>query len=143
MPRASWRMAPVVFLMMMALAIGNDAPTALRPVWRQASGSPATTASAEVIADPASFSPASQEFSEPSWTMPDLRGWRLNAAKREILRLTDYNVASLRSHDASGAGRAQFWDPNWKVCSQNVPPGARITTTTTIDFGVVKIKETC
>jgi hypothetical protein len=64
-------------------------------------------------------------------------------AKREILRLTDYNVSTLRSHDASGAGRAQFWDPDWKVCSQNVPPGGRITTTTIIDFGVVKIREHC
>jgi hypothetical protein len=64
-------------------------------------------------------------------------------ARREILRLTDYNVSTLRSHDASGAGRAQLWDPDWKVCSQNVPPGGRITTTTIIDFGVVKIREHC
>jgi hypothetical protein len=139
MPHAGWRMAPVVFLTMLALAAGNGKFTAHQPVWTGTSAAAAPTG----ILAPVRLAITSQKFSEPSWTMPDLRGWRLNAAKREILRLTDYNVASLKSHDASGAGREQFWDPNWKVCEQNVPPGARVTTTTTIDFGVVKIKENC
>ncbi|MBV9057610.1 MAG: hypothetical protein JO296_13805 [Pseudonocardiales bacterium] len=135
-------MATVILLTMLILVTGNDKSSARQPVWVHTLAYPAIL-SASLVAAPASYVIASQEFLEPSWTMPDLHGWRLNAAKREILRLTDYNVASLKSHDASGARRAQFWDPDWKVCSQNIPPGTRISTTTTIDFGVVKIKENC
>jgi hypothetical protein len=121
-------------------AAGSSKSTGQQPVWTYTLISSAVSVPAGAITSPGGLTVA---FSEPSWAMPDLRGWRLNAAKREILRLTDGNVASLKSHDATGAGRAQFWDPNWRVCSQNVPPGAKITTTTTIDFGVAKIREAC
>jgi hypothetical protein len=139
----AWHMAPAVFTMLALAAAGSGKSTAQQPVPAYTLISAAVSVPAGTTASPVGFAAVSQELSEPSWIMPDLRGWRLNAAKREILRLTDDNVSSLKSHDASGAGRAQFWDPDWKVCSQNVPPGARITTTTTIDFGVVKIRENC
>lgn len=139
-----WRMVIAVFLVMLALVtVGSGRSAVWKSVWVRVPVSWAVFAPVGTVASPVGFVLASQEFSDPSWVMPDLGGWRLNAAKREILRLTDDNVSSLKSHDASGAGRAQFWDPDWKVCSQNVPPGARITTTTTIDFGVVKIRENC
>ena len=139
-----WRMVIAGFLVMLALVtVGNGGSAVWKSVSVRAPVSRAVFAPVGTVASPVGFVLASQEFSDPSWVMPDLGGWRLNAAKREILRLTDDNVSSLKSHDASGAGRAQFWDPDWKVCSQNVPPGARITTTTTIDFGVVKIRENC
>jgi hypothetical protein len=118
MAHASWRMAHVIFLTMLVFAIAdNDICTTRQSGWDHTFTSPATGKGAA----PVSITIAPQDFSEPSWTMPNLRGWRLNAAKRELLRLTDYNVASLKSHDASGAGRTQFWDSNWKVCEQNVP----------------------
>lgn len=140
----TWRITPAVFFTMLALAAaGSGQSTARQSVSADAPASSTVSGSAGTSVSPVSFAAVSQEFSEPSWTMPNLRGWRLNAAKREILRLTDDNVSSLKSHDASGGRRAQLWDPNWKVCSQNVPPGARITTTTTIDFAVVKIREHC
>jgi hypothetical protein len=140
----TWRMVSAVVLAMLALVTaGSGESTAQQPVSARTLALSAVSAPAGTVASPVGFVAVSHKFSEPSWMMPDLRGWRLNAAKREILRLTDDNVSSLRSHDASGARRAQFWDPDWKVCSQNVPPGARITTTTTIDFGVVKIRENC
>lgn len=135
-------MASVVVLIIPVLAATGSGKPAARPfILAHAPVSPAVSFPVDNAASSASF--ATVEFSEPSWAMPDLRGWRLNAAKREVLRLTQDNVSSFKSHDASGAGRAQFWDPNWKVCSQNVPPGARITTTTTIDFSVVKVREHC
>lgn len=132
-------MASVV-LMMLALATAGSNKSATRsPILAHAPISSIVSFPAGNIASSVDVTTA--ELSEPSWVMPDLRGWRLNAAKREIPRLTQGNASSLKLHDASGAARTQFWDPNWKVCSQNVPPGAKITTTTTIDFGVVKIRE--
>ena len=139
-----WRVVAAVLLAMLTLATAeNGRPTIQRPVSVSEPVSRAVFGLAGTAASPAGFAMVSQELSDPSWVMPDLTGWRLNAAKREILRLTDGNVSSLKSHDGSGSRRAQFWDPDWKVCSQNVPSGARITTTTTIDFGVVKIRENC
>ena len=139
-----WRMVAAVFLAMLTLVTAeNGRPAIQRPGSVSEPVSRAVFTFAGAAAAPVGFAVVSQKFSDPSWAMPDLTGWRLNAAKREILRLTDGNVSFLKSHDASGARRAQFWDPDWKVCSQNVPPGARITTTTTIDFGVVKIRENC
>jgi len=131
----------VVLMILVLAAIGSGKPATRPPILAHTPVLPAVSFPVGAVASSVGF--VAVEFSEPSWVMPDLRGWRLNAAKREVLRLTQGNVSSLKSHDASGTGRAQFWDPNWKVCSQNVPPGARITTTTTVDFGVVKIREHC
>jgi hypothetical protein len=78
-----------------------------------------------------------------SATMPDLVGWRLQSAQDRIQSLTNFEIAVTTSHDATGAGRHQVWDRNWKVCSQNIPPGAAIDTGTRIDFGAVKIEESC
>lgn len=48
----------------------------------------------------------------------------------------------LTSHDATGAGRMQLLDRNWKVCSQKPGPG-KADPSTTIDFATVKLEETC
>ncbi|MFB6957790.1 PASTA domain-containing protein [Streptomyces sp. NPDC056309] len=50
---------------------------------------------------------------------------------------------SLKSHDALGRGRMQAFDRNWKVCSQNVAAGTTVSTGTTLDFGAVKLEESC
>jgi hypothetical protein len=83
------------------------------------------------------------ESQETSWTMPNLVGSGLQDAQDSIQRLTNYGIAITTSHDATGAGRMQVADRNWKVCSQNVPPGETITPSSRIDFGVVKIDESC
>lgn len=77
------------------------------------------------------------------WMMPDLVGSQLQNAQDRIQSLTNFGIAITTSHDATGAGRHQVWDRNWKVCSQNVPPGTTIDTGTRIDFGAVKIEEHC
>lgn len=61
------------------------------------------------------------------WTMPDLVGANLQDAQNTMQRMTDFGIAVTYSHDESGAGRAQVLDRNWKVCSQNVPPGDTVT----------------
>jgi beta-lactam-binding protein with PASTA domain len=49
-----------------------------------------------------------------------------------------------RSHDLRGV-RHQVLDRDWKVCSQNLPAGQQVTAPAEgkIDFGVVKLSETC
>ncbi|WP_328483492.1 PASTA domain-containing protein [Streptomyces sp. NBC_00377] len=50
---------------------------------------------------------------------------------------------SLASHDSLGRDRMQALDRNWKVCSQNVMAGKTVSTDTKLDFGAVKLDETC
>jgi hypothetical protein len=78
-----------------------------------------------------------------SWPMPNLVGSGLQEAQDSIQRLTNYGIVITTSHDATGAGRVQVADRNWKVCTQNVPPGAAITSSSRIDLGVVKLDESC
>lgn len=49
----------------------------------------------------------------------------------------------LTSHDNTGAGRMQVFDRNWKVCDQNYAAGKTISASTELDFGTVKLSETC
>ncbi len=80
---------------------------------------------------------------QSSWTMPNLVGSNLQEAQNTIQRLTKFGIAVTTSHDATGAERQQVLDRNWRVCSQNIPPGATINTSTMIDFGAVKLSESC
>ena len=77
------------------------------------------------------------------WVMPSLVGSNLQAAQDRIQVVTGNPVFITFSHDATGQGRNQVLDSNWKVCSQNVVPGAAFTDTTRIDFGAVKLAEKC
>jgi hypothetical protein len=78
-----------------------------------------------------------------TWTMPDLTGSNLQDAQDTIQKLTDNAIFVTTSHDATGARRQQVLDRNWKVCSQNVPPGKTITADMRIEFGAVKLDESC
>lgn len=75
--------------------------------------------------------------------MPNLVGVGLQDAQNRIQSLTGNEIFVTESHDASGQGRMQVSDRNWKVCDQNVAPGTRITKDTRIDFGAVKLDERC
>lgn len=50
---------------------------------------------------------------------------------------------SLKSHDSLGRARNQILDRDWKVCTQNIAAGTKTSTDTELDFGAVKLKETC
>lgn len=75
--------------------------------------------------------------------MPDLVGTGLQDAQDRIQALTADAIFFTTSHDASGQGRMQILDSNWKVCSQSVVKGASIDVTSEIDFGAVKLDEAC
>ena len=75
--------------------------------------------------------------------MPNLVGKNLQAAQDKIQSVTGNPLFITTSHDATGAGRHQVLDSNWKVCSQNVTAGKSITEDSQIDFGAVKNDESC
>jgi beta-lactam-binding protein with PASTA domain len=75
--------------------------------------------------------------------MPNLVGSGLQDAQNRIQALTDNAIFFSGSHDGTGAGRLQVVDSNWKVCSQSPQPGATINAQTKIDFGAVKLDESC
>ena len=77
------------------------------------------------------------------WSMPNEVGAGLQQAQDDIQKLTGNLIFFTSSHDASGKGRHQILDKDWKVCSQNVPPGSPITIGSKIDFGAVKLAEAC
>lgn len=77
------------------------------------------------------------------WNMPNEVGAGLQQAQNDIQKLTGNLIFFTSSHDASGKGRHQILDRDWKVCSQNIPPGNPITIGSKIDFGAVKLAETC
>ncbi|MFD4245698.1 hypothetical protein ACFWP3_29505 [Streptomyces sp. NPDC058525] len=72
--------------------------------------------------------------------LPNLVGKGLQAAQDEAQAA---GFAVLKSHDALGRDRLQAVDRNWKVCSQQPAAAAKVDTTTIIDFGAVKLEETC
>jgi beta-lactam-binding protein with PASTA domain len=50
---------------------------------------------------------------------------------------------ALTSHDSAGRDRMQVLDRNWKVCTQKPASGTKASLDTTLDFGAVKLEETC
>ncbi|MFE7184666.1 PASTA domain-containing protein [Streptomyces erythrochromogenes] len=85
---------------------------------------------------PASSAPAAAKTA----TLPNMVGKGLQAAQDEAQAA---GFAILKSHDALGRDRLQALDRNWKVCSQTPAAGANVDTGTTVDFGAVKLEESC
>jgi len=71
--------------------------------------------------------------------LPDLVGNGLQSAQDTAQAAGFFR---LTSHDSLGRGRNQVLDREWKVCFQTPRPG-RQTTETEVDFGAVKLDETC
>ncbi|MDX2644441.1 hypothetical protein PV341_12835 [Streptomyces sp. PA03-1a] len=83
--------------------------------------------------------PASAPATSGPANLPSFAGMGLQAAQDKAQTLGFYR---LDSHDALGRGREQIWDRDWKVCFQRPAPGSR-TTTVTVEFGAVKLEESC
>jgi hypothetical protein len=75
--------------------------------------------------------------------MPNEVGQVLQTAQDDIQRVSGNPIFITHSVDATGQDRHQILDRNWRVCSQNVAPGKRISQDTDITFSVVKIDESC
>ncbi|MFD9032251.1 hypothetical protein ACFVZW_14050 [Streptomyces sp. NPDC059567] len=107
-------------------------PTPTAPV--TSASTPA--AKATVPAGPSSIEPGKKA---ETGRLPDFVGKGLQYAQDEAQSLGFYR---LRSHDSLGRGRNQAFDRNWKICSQTPAPGTH-KTDVTIDFGAVKLEESC
>jgi hypothetical protein len=98
---------------------------------------PASTAPASTA--PASTAPAQ---SSTSFTMPNEVGHVLQDAQDDLQRVSGNAAYFSRSHDLLG-NRHQILDRDWKVCTQNIAEGATVSESDTVDFGVVKLSESC
>ncbi|WNI14172.1 PASTA domain-containing protein [Actinacidiphila sp. ITFR-21] len=72
--------------------------------------------------------------------VPDLVGKGLQSAQ-DVAESAGFR--RLTSHDSAGRARHQIIDQDWKVCSQKPAAGTRASTDTKLDFGTVKLDETC
>lgn len=73
-------------------------------------------------------------------TVPDFVGMGLQSAQDKAQSVGFYGLGS---HDALGRDRNQILDRDWQVCSQNIKAGKKVSTETELDFGSVKLEETC
>jgi beta-lactam-binding protein with PASTA domain len=101
---------------------------------------PSGVASPKTPAASASSTPADAKPAAKKAAVPNFVGMGLQSAQDKAQEVGFYGLSS---HDALGRDRMQAFDRNWKVCSQNVAAGTTVTTGTTLDFGAVKLEETC
>ncbi|MFJ3877111.1 hypothetical protein ACIPW5_06595 [Streptomyces sp. NPDC090077] len=98
---------------------------------------PATDAApAATSASPAA---AATTAAPATGTLPNFVGHQLQASQDGAQAAGFY---ILSSDDATGAGRMQILDRNWKVCGQTPKPGTH-DLTTRVTFSTVKNEETC
>jgi len=74
------------------------------------------------------------------FTMPRLVGRNLQAAQDTLQSRGSY---FLDQQDATGAGRRQLLDRDWKVCSQQPKAGRKVVITTRVTLKAVKLSESC
>ena len=98
----------------------------------------ATTPAAKPTATTSSANAADDTFK-----MPNEVDKVLQAAQDDIQRVSGNPLFITHSVDATGQGRHQILDRDWKVCSQNVKPGKQVSQDTDITFSVVKTYESC
>jgi hypothetical protein len=157
------RRSLVVVLVGAAVAAGcggesdDSSATAATSVTRSEVTDPPATTAAPTTAPPATTAPAPATTSAPppadgggdggggggggdEAVLPDAVGLDLQLAQ-DTMQASGFYF--LTSHDASGEGRLQILDRNWKVCDQTPAGGAPTSPGTLIDFGAVKDDESC
>lgn len=112
------------------------AATACQPTDTTSSSNPTTSTSSTSTAGKGSDSKAKTETA----AVPTFVGMGLQSAQDTAQTAGFY---SLTSHDALGRDRNQILDRDWQVCSQNIAAGTKTSTDTKLDFGAVKLAETC
>lgn len=118
-------------------AIGNACGAGNNNDSSAASGTSSTPTATSTASTPGS---SDAKASSETKAVPNFIGKGLQSAQDAAQEQGFY---SLKSHDSLGRGRLQALDRNWKVCSQNVAAGKTVSTDTELDFGAVKLDETC
>ena len=98
----------------------------------QAAASAATKAAEDAKAAAA---PAPDVFK-----MPNFIGENLQLSQDKLQALGSY---FMDQEDASGLGRIQVLDSNWKVCKQDPAPGKMVSVDTIVVLSSVKLSEQC
>ena len=75
-----------------------------------------------------------------SFLMPAVVGMNLQKAQDLLQSLGSYLMDQT---DASGLGRFQILDRNWKVCVQTPSPGKKVPISTIVTLASVKLAESC
>ncbi|KAB2807521.1 hypothetical protein F9L07_26140 [Pimelobacter simplex] len=106
---------------------------------------PGTDSAEGISADPtpagdAVGQPAEEAAGSETFVMPSLVGMNLQAAQDQLQALGSF---LLTQTDATGAGRFQVLDRNWKVCFQVPAPGSSTPLSKLIELGAVKLEESC
>ncbi|MEV6327712.1 hypothetical protein [Streptomyces sp. NPDC051909] len=134
------------FLVVLGAAVGDPKQDDGKPAAKEVTASPTTTRAPAPTTPPATTTapatpaPTATPSKKPeTGKLPSFVGKGLQSAQDEAQSLGFYG---LRSHDALGRDRLQVLDRNWKVCSQTPAPGTH-PTDVVIDFGTVKLEETC
>lgn len=78
-----------------------------------------------------------------SFIVPHEVGRVLASARADVRTASGNPALVTKSKDATGAGRTQTFDVNWKVCAQDLAPGTDAAGSEPITFAVVKLTETC
>lgn len=118
-------------------AVALLALTACQDVSTGAGSGPKPDAPNSAPAEPETTAP--QPADEKNAALPTFVGKGLQSAQDQAQAAGFY---VLKSHDALGRGRQQVLDRSWKVCSQTPKAGTH-STSTTVDFGTVKLEESC
>jgi hypothetical protein len=74
--------------------------------------------------------------------MPNEVGHVLQDAQDDLQNVSGNSAYYSKSHDLLG-NRHQILDRDWQVCTQNITEGATVSESDTVDFGVVKLSESC
>lgn len=115
-------------------AVAEPAPPAAKTTAPK-TAAPKTTAPKAVVAPPDGKAPAEERAKVLDFVGMGLQEAQDSAQAEGFFFLT--------SHDSTGAGRMQVFDRNWKVCSQSVGAGRTVDVGTELDFGTVKLTESC
>jgi hypothetical protein len=131
-------LAGLVLMVAGCMMTGGDEASPASGTGTSMASTPAATtdASSTTVPSTATTPPA-------SWVMPNLVGQNLQVAQDAVQGLTANPLFITTSTDATGQGRAQVLDSNWKVCAQNIRPGEMITIESQIEFAAVKLEERC
>ena len=115
--------------------------TVIRETVTVAPPAPETSTAAEPAAEPTAADVETSTPAQPeTFTMPRLVGKNLQLAQDTLQNLGSF---VMDQQDASGLGRLQVNDSNWKVCSQQPKAGAKVPVETIVVLASVKLDETC
>ncbi|MFZ4487538.1 MAG: PASTA domain-containing protein [Candidatus Nanopelagicales bacterium] len=130
----------------------NESPSATgdNPTSEQGSGEPGSAdapavgssdpQAAEPSADGAAPSSAPGGSDAGADAMPSVVGMILQDAQDLLQAQGSYLMDQV---DATGDGRLQIFDSNWKVCTQEPAAGARLSSADVVTLSTVKLDESC